>query len=216
MKKIIEIQVSEMMIEPRDYGIKYLWDRYSMRDLVDAILEVREGELLEDDIVLNYVKEYEQEILDRLREDIDEEELEYYETIQDFIDQYGVVDVLEDIIGDNEDADTLCKANKCSFGTVGYSDWSFYVAREGQSHEFIRDLWEGWNWYDFTIIEEGEEVDFLSELYVTGEEELDRVIYEHFGIDEDDYMLVDNSCSEYLDRPKVKKIVHRTYEYKEI
>ena len=50
------------------------------------------------------------------------------------------------------------ESNGLQIGTVGYSPWSNFIAPMDVSKSFIRDLWEGWNFYTLSLLDENGEV----------------------------------------------------------
>lgn len=212
-KAIIKIGREEVYdIDPMIYGIKYLSDKIDIYKTMDAILDTRET-LTEDDLLLNYAKGREQEIYNLLIDNTGQEDKENFNTLQDFIDYDGAKELLNFIIETREDIEELCTANKCNFGTVGYSDWAYYVAIEETEYNFINDLWEGWNWYVLQIIEDNDIVDSVSEVYIEDTEALDMAVYEIFGLDREDYLIVDSEVTTYFNKDKIQEIEHCSYEY---
>lgn len=95
------------------------------------------------------------------------------------------------------------------FGTVGYSPWSYYIASDVYSDEFINDMYNGYNWYDIIqYSDDGEFLDSCSGFYITNENELIQTIKDNFFIDEADesIYLVENEASAYIEHEKIKKV----------
>lgn len=204
-----------------DYDIKYLGDRISQiktNTVIETIQylnkKIANKKLTEDEIFLNYAKDNNKEIYKKLLENVYDSEKDDFKTLQDFINYYSIYEILDDLIQDEKDIAMLCENNNCNFGTVGYSPWSYYISWQDVGHDFIRDLYEGWNWYTVMLIENNDIGDSLGGCYITNEKELDECIKDNFGIDKDDYLLVDNEETKYFDKPKIKEIRHINYSYK--
>lgn len=101
-------------------------------------------------------------------------------------------------------------------GIVGYSDWTYYIAPYDINEDFVRDLWEGWNFYDIAILNDtGEVVDSVCECYISNNEELEDCIKCNFGIEKEDIKLIDNECSRYFDFKKYK-MIPASYNFMEV
>ena len=59
-------------------------------------------------------------------------------------------------LGTREAFEAICKPLGIQFGTVGYSPWSYYIALDTLDIGYISDIYEGYNFYDFYIHEDGE------------------------------------------------------------
>lgn len=191
-----------------DYDVKYLGDRIrKVREIVEAIQELNRKilgkKLTEEEIFLSYIKGNEDEVYNKLIENIYDSDKENFKTINDFISWDGAIELLDELAGTDDDYELLCKNNNCKFGTVGYSQWSYYVAWEDIGETFIRDLYEGWNWY--IVIKDDEDGESVGNCYITDTDELDSYVKDLFGIDADDYYLVDNEYAEYFDKPKIEE-----------
>lgn len=203
-----------------DYGIKYLGDRRNqlkMNTIIETIQYLNENiadkKLTEDKIFLNYAEGNKEEIHNKLLENVCDDEKDDFKTLQDFINWYGVTELLDDLLQTDDDFEVLCEKNNCKFGTVGYSQWSYFISWHDVDHSFIRDLYEGYNWYSITIIKD-DDYDSISGFYITDTKELDECIKDNFGIDEDDYLLVDNEDAKYFDKPKIEEVRHISYSYR--
>lgn len=81
-------------------------------------------------------------------------------------------------------------------GIVGYSDWAYYIAPQDISSEFVRDLWEGWNFYKVAVYDEKMNLlDCLGDCYITSNNELLDVLTCNFDIEEENIRLIDNELS---------------------
>ena len=163
----------------------------------------------------NNEKELE-EVLQQYREDyIDEEDWEYYEDLEDFVsedEQY----FLEELLG--EDRSILIdffQANDLEFGTVGYSPWSYVLYAKDLKHSYVNDVYEGWNFFSIATLDaQGDVVDSIGFVYLDGDYTLEEAVNDNFGIE--DFFLVDNEESKYIDHKKVNKISHVEYSFEVI
>jgi len=147
---------------------------------------------------------------------IEEDELEEYQTIEDFLEadeEYFLDRIFE---RDTDLLEQFFEVNAITFGTVGYSPWSYFLAYKDVSLNYITDLYEGWNFYTLLHLDEsGEVIDSIGEVYL-GEDSytLEQAVKDHFGLD--DFYLVDNEESTYQDHKKVKATAYTTYSFKVI
>ena len=206
-------------IDTVDYGVKYIGDErlgFNVREMIEAIQQINlsfnDKELTDDDIFLNYAKGIEQDLYQELIDNTDFDEIENFKTLEDFIDWDGSIELMDFLINDREDFERLCETNNCQYGTVGYSQWSHYVSWHNVEKSFVRDLWEGWNWYCISLVDSaGEFIDSVGGCYITDTEDLDVYVRDHFVVE--DYYLIENEEAKYLDKPKVKEIAHVKYSY---
>ena len=143
---------------------------------------------------------------------IEEDYLRYYATLEDFlsIDPEFFIEKILDAPGKVFE---FFESNGLQIGTVGYSPWSNFIAPMDVSKSFIRDLWEGWNFYTLILLDENGEVkDSSYEVYIPDTEELKEVVYNYFGIT--DFYLVDNNEASYMDIKKVREIPKVDLSYK--
>jgi hypothetical protein len=196
-----------------DYSVDYLGDRFlniKMSDIVDRIKDLNEfysdKVVTDDDIFLNYTQGNEEQFYNELLDDLYDDEKENFKNLQDFVDEYGGLELLEMFIETDNNMSDLCEINNCRFGTVGYSDWTYYITHEKIEHSFVLDLWEGRNWYILSLIQNNEVVDSIGGMYITDLKKLDEHVKDNFGIDKDDYFVVENDIGQYIDKPKVREI----------
>lgn len=98
-------------------------------------------------------------------------------------------------------------------GTVGYSQWAYYIALPDVATDYIRDCWEGWNWYSITqYARDGDVVDALGGIYAPTDDAILEAVNDHFIFD-GPALLVDNETVFYSKLPKVKKIKHVRYSF---
>lgn len=192
-----------------DFNVKYLGERiYRVRDILETIQYLNEGilnnKLTEDEIFLNYAKDNEEEMYNKLLENSYDAEKEKFKTLQDFVERYSIDELLDEFMQSDDDYEILCESNNCKFGTVGYSPWSYYVSWKDIGEDFVRDLYEGWNWYNLTLIKDGGDYDSVGWCYITNESELDEYVLGQFGVNANDYYLVDNEYAAYFSKPKIE------------
>ena len=87
--------------------------------------------------------------------------------------------------------DELLNQVDYTFDTVGYSQWSYYIAPSDLSYEYIYDLYHGINFYTVELIQNGEPTEITDFVYVTTLKELDDFIkstwnLEEYDIDQED------------------------------
>ena len=207
-----------------DYHVKYLGDRFlniKIRDIFDTIRDLNKDfnnqELTDEQIFLNYAKGNEEQFLKEFmlefEPDVD------YKNLKEVLDNnyiYELIDLFIDLYDGENNIIDLCKTNNCDFGTVGYSNWTYYITHKEIDVNFVSDLWEGRNWYILSLIQDNEVVESIGGMYITDLKELDKRVKENFGIEKDDYFVVENDMGQYIDKPKVKEIKHVRYTYKKI
>ena len=224
-KNIVRLEVEMDSIDSYEYGVIYL-DRFSYKDIINYIISLNNytnnDTVTEEDIFYNLIREEEEDYLKTLKDCdygyylYDLEELEEFKTLQDYIDAFSEIDLLDFFfdVDDIKFIEKLCTKNNCQFGTVGYSPWSYYMTYKDLEYNFIRDLYEGWNWYVVSLwSEEGDMLDSLGNVYIPNVEDLDIIVSDHFEIESDNYYLIDNMCTKYFDKPKVKELVTKNYHF---
>lgn len=222
---IIRLEIEMDSIDSYEYGVIYL-DRFSCKDVINHIISLNNytnnDTMTQEDVFYNLIRGEEEDHLKILKDYgygyhlYDLEELEEFKALQDYIDAFSEIDLL-DFFFDADDIkfiEKLCTKNNCQFGTVGYSPWSYYMAYKDVEYNFIRDLYEGWNWYAVSLwSEEGDMLDSLGNVYIPNVEDLDIIVSDHFEIESDNYYLIDNMCTEYFDKPKVKEFITKNYHF---
>ena len=144
----------------------------------------------------------EPKIIDEFKE---EHEIDFMMTadVNDFIDKC----IYDGYFNEEEHFEKLAELFNLQFGTVGYSQWSYYLAISDIDSGYISDLYKGYNFFDFYMYElnennELEQVEVLTS-YVKSLDfkDYDNTIRECFGID--DYKIIKNTSHlEYIDVPK--------------
>ena len=163
----------------------------------------------------NNEKELE-EFIQQYREDyIDEEDWEYYEELEDFInedEQYFLDEIFD---RDTKVIEDFFQSNDLEFTTVGYNPWSYVLYAKDLDHSYVNDIYEGWNFFSIaTLDSQGDVEDSLGFVYLGGKYTLEEAVKDNFGIE--DFFLVDNDESEYIEHKKVKKIAHVEYSFEVI
>ena len=125
----------------------------------------------------------------------------------------GVTDEILDLISYDEDTlEGYLSSLGYTFGSVGYSNWSYYLAAY-DDESYFHDLWEGYNFY--VILEyndKGELVDSLSACYIKSDEDLADYIANYFQTKPDDIRLLESDYTDYTDFP-VYKMKPTEYEF---
>lgn len=73
-----------------------------------------------------------------------------------------------------------------TFDTVGYSQWSYYIAPTDLDYNYIYDLYHGYNFYTVELIQNGEPTEITDFVYVTTLKELDDFIQSTWNLEEYD------------------------------
>lgn len=102
-------------------------------------------------------------------------------------------DLLEDLlylIADNERKkeetvinDILNQVNY-KLGTVGYSQWSYFIAPSDLDYNYIYDLYHGISFYTVELIQNGEALEITDFIYLNSLKELEDFIQSEWGIGE--------------------------------
>ena len=225
----MKINIIEMQYETQYWGedmfpeIKY-FDSFNGLELVKKANEIYtealgEEERTTEEMIRNWFnneKELE-EFVQQYREDyIDEEDWEYYDGLEDFINEDEGYFLDELFGGDTEIIEDFFKANDLVFNTVGYSPWSFVLYPKDLKHDYVNDIYEGWNFYSIATLDaQGDVIDSIGFVYLGDDSyTLEDAVKDNFGIE--DFFLVDNEDSKYIDHKKVNKIAHVEYSFEVI
>ena len=171
---------------------------------VGAIIDFWEAEEYFDynseELSLNY-KQCKREIMNYYRRQEDLQE--FLEKMEDYINRDDLYIEYPQYLGYNA-------------GTVGYSDWAYYITLGDIDYNFVQDLWEGWNFYDIAILnDKGEYVDGVNECYLPNNKDLIDCVECNFGINRDEIHLIKNECSRYLDF-KQYEMIPASYDFIEV
>lgn len=145
---------------------------------------------------------------------LEEYELKGYyelEDIEDIEDNEDFRDLLEDnrdlleellyIISEEENKkeddiiNELLNQVDYTFDTVGYSQWSYYIAPINIDYDYIYDLYHGYNFYTVELIQNGESLEITDFVYVTTLKELDDFIQSTWNLEE--YEIDQEDLEEY-------------------
>ena len=225
-KNIIQLEPDmDMTYLDGDFDIIYL-DRLHLYDIVSYIVElnsdINDSIKTLEDVFYNLVEGEEEDYLKMLKDYdygdfmYDLEDLEELKTLQDYINEFSEVDLIEFFLDVDDDniIEKLCTKNNCKFGTVGYNFWNYYIAYKDIEYSFIQDLYEGRNWYVISLLdEEGHVLDSVGGVYASDTRVLDSVIKDNFGLEPDSYYLIDNEHTQYFDKPKVKEYIIKHYHF---
>ena len=220
---IIELQYEDGYWDTDMFtDIKY-FDSFNGLELVKKANEIYteglgEEERTSSEMIKNWYKDEKDlaELVKQLQDDyIDEEDLENFETIEDFMyeDEGYFLDEL--FGGDTEIIEDFFRANDLVFSTVGYSPWSYVLYAKDLDHSYVNDVYEGWNFYSIATLDaQGDVEDSIGFVYLGGQYTLEEAVKDNFGIE--DFFLVDNEESTYIDHKKVNKIAHVDYSFEVI
>ena len=220
---IIELQHEVGYYDGDMFSDIKFFDSFNGLDLIRKANEIYteglgEEERTTEEMIRNWFnneKELE-EFIQQYREDyIDEEDWEYYEELEDFInedEQYFLDEIFD---RDTKVIEDFFQSNDLEFTTVGYSPWSYVLYAKDLEHDYVNDVYEGWNFYSIATLDvQGDVIDSIGFVYLGGEYTLEEAVKDNFDID--DFFLVDNDESEYIEHKKVKKIAHVEYYFEVI
>lgn len=171
---------------------------------VGAIIDFWENEEYfdyeEDNLSLNY-KQCKIEMLNYYRNTADM--YEFFDRFEDYMNKDDLYIEYPQFLGYNA-------------GTVGYSDWSYYITTEDNDENFVQDLWEGWNFYDVEILDEqGVYSNNICNCYLPNDEDLIECVKCNFGISENEINLIDNEFTTYFNLKKYA-MIPASYEFVEV
>ena len=219
-KMYVELSSSDMSGYDTDltmfFGGRYLF--FEVRDIEDFMNNIQkyfpEVKPLCNDTFYQYIESMENKkrilikLVKNCNYELSRKELESitYNELKVLLNElYGEVDLklLVDVYDYYDFVQEYIKYLGYKTGTVGYSDWSYYITIEGE--DFVTDLYEGYNFYDTALLDEnGEVLDSVGWIYAPNELDLIDVIKCEYGIDEKNIILVDNDKSRYFNLPKAK------------
>ena len=220
---IIELQHEDGYWDDRMFPDIKFFDSFNGLELVKKANEIYteglgEEERTSAEMIKNWYKDEKDlaELVKQLQDDyIDEEDLEHFETIEDFMyedEGYFLDEIFE---GDTRIIEDFFIANDLEFTTVGYSPWSFTLYAKDLDHNYVNDIYEGWNFYSIATLDaQGDVEDSIGFVYLGGEYTLEEAVNDNFGIE--DFFLVDSDESSYTNHKKVKKIAHVEYSFEVI
>lgn len=219
-----------------DEGIKFM-ENITTSSIYHSLLYIYKNWFYTEDIKKleeEVVKVYNKQFLQKIKNILNEEEIK---DLEEEIGEELTIDTLEDNISyvdyymSYEDIRILFESTNLNpikignivsiSGTVGYSPWSYYIATSYDTQvdyrrSWIRDLWDGYNFYDIIAYNEnGEYFDSLGCNYITNEDDLMEVIDMMVG--DNDYRIIKNNeylIEKYIPTEKlVDRVVHTTYSF---
>ena len=151
---------------------------------------------------------------------LDIEEGEAYESFDDIIDDNAGYELFEEI-ENNLDDDTIIElllnviddfTIQRMYG-VSQGDWGYALAKSNIDYNYIESVYSGTEFYVATVQYSDETEDSIGGLYIPNSESLFTVLREYFGLEKDEFYLVDNEASHYFDckKAQVESIIN--YEY---
>ncbi|MBS4462207.1 hypothetical protein JXA27_06500 [Aerococcaceae bacterium zg-B36] len=217
-KVYIELSRDDMSIDSELYEVKFLGREFTYDDVMEFLEEVDETAFKNinnaiqskfDEISNEYSKEEILEVLDYDYDYMEEESINTLsEIIEDYNGNFGIAyyEVDEILVEFNYNLKDIIE-QYANFGIVGYPQWSYYIAPKDVDYNFIRDLCEGWNFYDIALLDNnGDVLDSIGQCYIPDEKTLVEYIENYFNLKQSQYKLVDNEYTKYFNLPKVKKL----------
>lgn len=165
-------------------------------------------------------KGIEDEVMQTLYEDMQMYN-DNYHTVEEFKEDFTATEYIDgsweyylpELVDFHKELEEFFSHAELNFGTVGYSPWSYCLSK-GYDSIVLRDIYENWNFYTVTLIEDGIEVGYDYNIYIPDAKELKEIVEDMFDVKE--FYLVDNDEATYMNVPKVKEIVEHTYTYEVI
>ena len=213
MKTIFELRNSEYInIEDFTDGVKF-YEKLSYDDLMEFLTTHNKDDLLSVKHLLRHAEdEFNEYLEDQYSWYYDEDECTFEEFKEEFIveDDFSL-ELYDFMLNELKEyqLENILNEIGIKFGTVGYSPWSYYIALNDISDDFIDDLYNGYNIYDISQYDtDGNMLDSLSWVYAPKESDLIDYIKYYFILDEaDDYIYsVENDASAYIEHDKIKKV----------
>ena len=217
-------------------GIKFYYNEdlgsHNLDDAIEFILEVYEIEgknstfdTIEDVKRAMYKGLEKHEDLNHILTEFSEqfldiEEGEFYESFDDIIDDNAGYELFEEI-ENNLDDDTIIGLllNVIEDFTihrmygVSPSDWGYALAKSNIDYHYIESLYSGTEFYVATVQYSDGSEESIGGLYIPSSERLFTVLREYFGLEKDEFYLVDNEASHYFDCKKAQVETIINYEY---
>lgn len=144
-----------------------------------------------------------------------------YHTVEEFKEDFTATEYIDgrwehyltELVNFHQELEDFFSHAGLDFGRVGYSTLEYCLSK-GYDSIMLRDIYENWNFYTVTFIEDGIEVDYYCNIYIPDTKELIEKVENLFDVRE--FYLVDNDEAIYMDVPKVEEIVEYTYTYEVI
>lgn len=197
------------------------YDGPEYKDVLETIIELNKRINNEEITIYDMLRKYmENNLTEEEQGEIFREITEYhgneefYKDIYELLDDGFVYEILEYLQEDKDFLEKIASLFNCTFGTVGYSPWAYYLAWGDVERSFIRDLYEGLNWYILTLLDgEGNTIESVGGCYIPELSDLHSYVKDYFGIEKNDYWLVDNEEATYFDHKKIKEVIDINYSY---
>lgn len=111
--------------------------------------------------------------------------------------------------------EVILEANDFYVHNVGYSQWATVLAHNTTDVSYARAVWDGTDFYYIARLDDrGDILDGMGLVYADTVEDL--LEYAKDIAMTDDFVVVDNDISSYMDVPKVEKVRHVEYTFKEV
>ena len=228
--------IGDYLYNTPESGIKFYYNEHlgshNLDDMIEFILDVYELEgknshfdTTEDVKRAMYQGLEKHEDLNHILQEFSEqfldiEEGEFYESFDDIIDDNAGYELFEEI-ENNLDDDTIIElllnviedfTIQIMYG-VSQGDWGYALAKSNIDYNYIESVYSGTEFYIATVQYSDGSEESLGELYIPNSEKLFTVLREYFGLEKDEFYLVDNEASHYFDckKAKVESIIN--YEY---
>ncbi len=227
-KKIIEVEYGDVHYEhfdERDLGIKFWNDSVDVDEFFDFIIQLNEYFLglklteyeIVDKIIEAGIYTFE-ELWTFYQEDRDyligiHRIEEYDDSIEKFWKRNKTFSTSEQMfysmkklekLSAFDNAEIMAELFNCHFG-CGQNAW--FLAWEDIPDSFIKDFMGGHNWYSLLLLnpKTGKIEDAIAGIYAPEDEDLENEIVNNFGLERDEYYLLENEISRYYNFPKVKE-----------
>lgn len=223
-KKVIKVLTDDISyMDSMDFDIKYWsggwYSTVDINEFLDTIIELNEKILnkiiTREDILLEFVKN-DWSITEIWEDHLEDYEKEAFDNDIEIFKTEGTAEIADIALETIEikDFEIIAELFDCNFGTVGYSPWAYFLSWKDVDHNFVRDIYEGWNWYSLQLLDmEGNFEDSISGIYAASEKDLLTAIKDHFGLSEKEFYIVDNDNTTYFNLEKVKEIQDINYSY---
>lgn len=162
-------------------------------------------------------------VLETLNESYAPYDIEYLEEFPSVYDawDHGYQEEILDILDDRRFLPTICELFDFQVGIAkGYcqGDWAVYIATEGYEQEYLNDLLTGDGWLYIEVTYPDGDQDALGACYINDNNDLYDCIKSNFGLDKEDFYLVDTEAIPYkVSHPyMVEEIKIINYDYKVI
>lgn len=193
--------------------IEFYGDVFGYKDLLRFLDYHGKSDLIDVEHILKHDEEAYFEYLKDLY-DFNENMTGFYGSFEEFkndftIEEFSIEDYCSILIELDEDIiNMILNEIGVKFGTAGYSPWSYYLALENMSYDFIEDIYSGYNFYDISQYNEsGDILDSVCLIYINNSTELIDALKDNFIFDVDDFIYLENNeVVEYFEHEKFKKV----------